>query len=164
MVNDRWYEMALTIRRADPGASDIRPIVAAHLAHSRATTPQTSCHTMTVDEMTADTVLMFWAVHDGTRAVGCGALKPLGDGTAEVKSVHVIEDARGRGIARLLMVHLADAARALGHTALVLETGSERVPGYDAARALYQRLGYRRCGVLPGYRRDPNSVFLRLDL
>jgi putative acetyltransferase len=46
----------------------------------------------------------------------------------------------------------------------VLETGSERVPGYDAARALYQRLGYRRCGVLPGYWRDPNSVFLRLDL
>ncbi len=157
-------ETTLTIRPVDPVSADVAPMIAAHLAHSWKATPQTSRHTMTVADLAATPGLLFWAVYDGEIAVGCGALRPLGDDRAEVKSVHVAEGARGRGIAHRLMAHLETAARDLGYRALVLETGSDRLPDYAAARALYRRRGYRPCAVLPGYRRDPNSLFLRLDL
>jgi putative acetyltransferase len=45
-----------------------------------------------------------------------------------------------------------------------LETGSDHLTGFEAARALYERLGYQYCGVLPGYQPDPLSVFMRYDL
>ena len=132
----------IEIRPADPTTPDIQAIITAHLEHSWAATPETSCHTMTVDEMAKEPGLRFWALYDGKQALGCGALKPLPDGTVEVKSVHVVEAARGRGFARKIMEYLEREARAAGHAALVLETGSDVLPAYDAARALYERVGF----------------------
>jgi len=154
----------LSIRRADPSAPDIAAIIAAHLAHSAATTPAASIHAMDVEQMAAQPDLLFWAIYDGDTALGCGALKPLGDGLVEVKSVHVLAAARGRGLARRMMEHLEAEARQMAYAAMVLETGSDRLTGFEAARALYERLGYRSCGVLPGYAPDPLSAFLRRDL
>ncbi|MEM7723746.1 MAG: GNAT family N-acetyltransferase [Pseudomonadota bacterium] len=153
----------LELRRADPGADDIRPLIAAHLAHSRAATPQTSCHTMDVEDLRGGD-MRFWALYDDGQPLGCGALKPLTDDLVVVKSVHVLEAARGRGLARVIMGHLIDIARGDGFDAMVLETGSAVLPAYDAARALYERLGFAYCEIIPGYRRDPNSAFMRLAL
>lgn len=154
----------IAIRRADPTAPDIAQIIAAHLAHSAATTPVVSIHAMTVEQLAAQPDLRFWAIYEGDVALGCGALKSVGDGTAEVKSVHILAAARGRGLARRMMEHLAVEARKMGHSALVLETGSDHLTGFEAARALYERLGYNYCDVLPGYQPDPLSVFMRYDL
>jgi len=81
---------------------------------------------------------------------------------AEVKSVHVLSSARGRGVAHALMRHLIAVAQSDGLRALVLETGSSQ--DFAAARRLYQGLGFTYCGPIPGYVADPNSVFLRLGL
>ena len=59
---------------------------------------------------------------DGT-AVGCGALRALGDGAAEVKPMFVAPSARGLGVARAVLAGLEDAARDRGWTTLRLETG-----------------------------------------
>jgi putative acetyltransferase len=153
----------LTMQPADPGDDGIAPIIAAHLAHSDATTPPESIHAMGIDDLRREG-LSFWALYDGPDAVGCGALKPLTDGLVEVKSVHVVQAARGRGLARIIMGHLIDIARQDGHRAMVLETGSDSLPGFDAARGLYETLGFKYCDVIPGYAPDPNSAFMRLDL
>ncbi len=113
--------------------------------------------------MAEDGVLLF-ALLDGRTAIACGGLKDLGDGLFEVKSVHVAERARGQGLSRLVMAHLEAEARTQGARELVLETGSERLPAYDAARALYEQLGYAYCGPIPGYDVDPDSAFMRLPL
>lgn len=154
----------ISIRRADPTSPDIARIIAAHLAHSRATTPEASIHAMSVEQMAAQPGLAFWAIYDGGEALGCGALKPLDDGTVEVKSVHVLAAARGRGLARAMMKHLEVEARRDGHRAMVLETGSDQLTGFEAARALYASLGFTDCGPFEGYEADPNSAFMRHDL
>lgn len=105
-----------------------------------------------------------FGVFDGDEVIGCGGLKPLGAGMAEVKSVHVSETARGRGVARVLMTHLHAHAAQIGVHTLVLETGADHLGEYDAARGLYERLGYAYCGPIPGYAPDPNSAFMRLVL
>ncbi len=153
----------IDIRQADPGAKDLRPIIQAHLAHSWDATPQTSNHTLDIDAL-REPGIRFWAIYEAGMPLGCGALKALPDGTAEVKSVHVVAAARGRGLARVIMNHLADLARAEGVSALVLETGANHLSEYDAARKLYETLGYSYCGPIYGYDADPNSAFMRLDL
>jgi GNAT superfamily N-acetyltransferase len=53
---------------------------------------------------------------------------------------------RRRGLGAALMRAAEAAAREAGKTLLVLDT----VTGSDAER-LYARLGWQRCGVIPGY-------------
>jgi putative acetyltransferase len=153
----------IDIREADPGAEDLRPIIEAHLAHSWDATPQTSNHTLDVDAL-REPGIRFFALYDEGQPLGCGALKTLPDGTAEVKSVHILATARGRGLARVMMTHLTDMARAEGILALVLETGAAHLTEYDAARKLYETLGYSYCEPIYGYDHDPNSAFMRLAL
>ncbi|EEE37730.1 acetyltransferase, gnat family [Rhodobacteraceae bacterium KLH11] len=153
----------IEIRRADPGSENIRPIIDAHLVHSWDATPQTSNHTLDAKSL-REPGIRFWALFEDDAPLGCGALKALPDGTAEVKSVHILAAARGRGLARVLMTHLADLARTEGISALVLETGAAHLPEYDAARKLYEALGYAYCAPIYGYTEDPNSAFMRLDL
>ncbi|MEX0365736.1 MAG: GNAT family N-acetyltransferase [Ruegeria sp.] len=153
----------IEIREADPGADDLRPILTAHLAHSQQAGPDESNHTMDIAAL-REPGIRFWALYDDATPLGCGALKALPDGTAEVKSVHILSAARGRGLARRMMQYLADQARAEGISALVLETGAGHLPDYDAARKLYEALGYSYCGPIHGYEPDPNSAFMRLEL
>ncbi|WP_298437007.1 GNAT family N-acetyltransferase [uncultured Jannaschia sp.] len=153
----------LRLRRAEATEPGVRALIAAQLAHGAEAAPETNDYTYGVAALSAPQVTI-WALADSDTVAAIGALCDLGDGMAEVKSVHVAAAYRGQGLARRLMQHLHEAARAAGHRALVLETGSEALPGYDAARALYRGLGYGPCGVLPGYRDDPASAFFRLEL
>ncbi|GAA6159454.1 GNAT family N-acetyltransferase [Ruegeria sp. HU-ET01832] len=151
------------IRLADPTSDGVRQLVQAHFAHSETAGPAESNHTMDAQGL-AGPDMRFWAVYNDSGPVGCGALKTLPDGTAEVKSVHVLSSERGKGLAREIMNHLANLARAEGVSALVLETGAAHLGEYDAARKLYEALGYAYCGPIYGYEADPNSAFMRLDL
>jgi GNAT superfamily N-acetyltransferase len=80
------------------------------------------------------------------------ALPPNQPHRAEIAKVLVRRAARNRGIGRLLMERAEDAARAAGKTLLVLDT----VTGGDAER-LYERLGWTRVGVIPGYALFPDG-------
>ena len=153
----------IEIRDADPKSDVLRPLVEAHFVHSETAGPAESNHTMDAAGL-AGPGIRFWALYEADRPVGCGALKALPDGTAEVKSVHILTGVRGRGLGRVMMVHLAEHARSEGILALVLETGSAHLPEYDAARRLYESLGYSYCGPIFGYEADPNSAFMRLAL
>jgi GNAT superfamily N-acetyltransferase len=81
-----------------------------------------------------------WIVlyEDGAPA-GCGGLKPLEPGVAEIKRMFVRGDARGRGHGRRLLSELEAAARAEGRRRVVLYTTEVLVE----ARALYESAGYR---------------------
>jgi GNAT superfamily N-acetyltransferase len=65
---------------------------------------------------------------------------------ADIAKMQVHRRARRRGLGETLMRAAEDAARGAGRTLLVLDT----VTGGDAER-LYTRLGWKRCGEIPGY-------------
>lgn len=153
----------MEIRRVDPGLAELRSLIEGNQAHGAGASPAESDHTFGVEDLRQPEV-RFFALFEGETALGCGAYKALPDGTAEVKSVYVGVAARGRGCAGQLMDFLAQEAKAEGFQALVLETGSELCPGYEAARALYERLGYSYCDPIYGYKKDPMSAFMHLDL
>jgi len=70
----------------------------------------------------------------------------------DVAKMLVRRSARRRGLGGGLMRAAAEAARAAGRTLLVLDT----VTGSDAER-LYERLGWTRVGVVPGYALMPDG-------
>jgi GNAT superfamily N-acetyltransferase len=70
----------------------------------------------------------------------------------EIAKLLVHRSARGRGVAARLMEAAEDEARREGKTLLVLDT----VTG-DAAERLYERLGWRRVGVIPSYALYPDG-------
>jgi GNAT superfamily N-acetyltransferase len=81
------------------------------------------------------------------RPAGCGAIKRADDQTGEIKRIWTAPDARGRGIARAILQRLEDAARAMGFSAVRLD--SNRV--LTEAHALYRVMGY---GDIPRFNDD----------
>jgi GNAT superfamily N-acetyltransferase len=64
---------------------------------------------------------------------------------ADVAKMLVHRRARRQGLGEALMQAAEQVARECGKTLLVLDTAS------DDAERLYTRLGWQRCGVIPGY-------------
>lgn len=69
----------------------------------------------------------------------------------DIAKMAVLRRARRRGVGEALLRAAEDAARAAGRTLLVLDTASP-----DAER-LYDRLGWQRVGVIPGYALWPDG-------
>ena len=101
----------------------------------------------------ADVAVVLVARDAGGEAVGCGALRPLGDGVAAIKRMYVVPAARGRGLSKLLLAGLEAAARDRGWTTLRLETG----PRQPEAIALYEGAGYRPIAAFGPYADDADD-------
>jgi len=78
--------------------------------------------------------------------------------TAEVKRMYVVAGGRGRGLARAMLAHLEQTARAAGAEAMILETGMAQ----PEAIALYESTGYSPIPGFGHYRWSPdNRCFAR---
>lgn len=73
------------------------------------------------------------------------------DRTAEIKRMYVVKTARGRGLARAMLVHLEETARDAGAEVMVLETGAAQ----PEAIALYESSGYQRTAPFGFYKDSP---------
>jgi putative acetyltransferase len=80
----------------------------------------------------------FLVAFSGETPVGCGAIRRLDAGVAEIKRMYVDPAARGRGVAGRVLAQLEAEARLLGVRRIVLETGPRQL----AAIALYTRAGF----------------------
>lgn len=151
----------ITIAREHPVQENLALLHERHTMAMHADTPPESIHMLPADAL-ARPGIAFFVMRDAGRAVGMGAIKRLGDAAGEIKSMHVLEELRGRGLARLLLDHLIAAAREDGIARLFLETGAQ--PSFGPARALYERAGFCYCPPFEGYVEDPNSVFMTLAI
>ncbi|WP_434446655.1 GNAT family N-acetyltransferase [Lentzea sp. E54] len=110
---------------------------------------------------TAETISVFLIARDpGGDATGCGALRLLGDGTAEIKRMYVIPEARGTGVATRILRVLEDHARQQGTGTLVLSTGVKQP---DAIR-FYEREGYQPIDGYGPYAGEPMARCFTLQL
>ncbi len=97
------------------------------------------------------TFMIAWA---GDQAAGCGALRPMAPGVAEVKRVFVSEAFRGKRIAWRIMERLEKKAQEMGYHTLRLETGKLQLE----AIALYQKMGYHLIPNYPPYEEEEISL------
>jgi putative acetyltransferase len=98
------------------------------------------------------------AVEDAEKA-GCVALRPIGDGIAEMKRLYVRPAFRGRGVGRLLIAALLDESKQAGYTRVRLDT----LPSMGAAITLYRSFGFYDIPPQPGHA-VPGTLFLERRL
>jgi putative acetyltransferase len=149
--------MTLTIAEEHPLTPDLALLFERHTADMHADTPPESIHMMDKGALAAPGI-RFFVMRDGGRAVAMGAIKRIDAGHAEIKSMHVLAEDRGRGLSKAMLEHLLAAAAKDGFARLSLETGVQ--PTFIAARGLYERAGFAECPPFEGYAPDPNSVFM----
>ncbi|MES2936632.1 MAG: GNAT family N-acetyltransferase [Pseudomonadota bacterium] len=81
----------------------------------------------------------FYVVRHGGEFIGVGCLKQLTPTIGEVQRMYVQPRARGLGVGRLLVERLLADARAIGYTAVRLES----LKVLEAAHALYRSVGFK---------------------
>ncbi|MGI5130440.1 GNAT family N-acetyltransferase [Pseudonocardia sp. CA-107938] len=140
---------------------DVAAFLQAHLDQMHELSPPESVHALDLAALRAPEVT-FWSVRDAGVLVGCGALKDLGEGHGEVKSMRTDPTRRGQGIAGRLLAHILAEARARRYVRLSLETGSDEF--FAPARRLYERHGFVPCAPFADYVDDPLSAYFTLDL
>jgi GNAT superfamily N-acetyltransferase len=95
---------------------------------------------------------VFIVGYEDGAAVCCGGVKRLDDAACEIKRMYVVPEARGRGLARVLLGELERRARALGYVIARLDTGP-RQPG---AQRLYESAGY---AAIANFNANPVASF-----
>ena len=149
--------MAVSIAAESPLTPDLGLLFERHTADMHADTPPESIHMMDRGALEAPGI-SFFVLRDGGVPLAMGAFKRI-DGThAEIKSMHVLAEHRGRGLSRAMLEHLVTEAQAAGILRLSLETGSQ--DAFAPARGLYARAGFAECPPFEGYVLDPNSVYM----
>jgi len=153
--------MGLVIGTDDPRASDVRALLERHLTFAREVTPPEDVFALDVDGLLDPTITFFSARLDG-EVIAVGALKELDESHGELKSMHTVEGARGRGIGRAMVDHLLSVAGERGYQRLSLETGN--TDDFVAARALYAAAGFAPCEPFGEYVSSGTSACMSIEL
>jgi putative acetyltransferase len=153
--------MVINIKAGQLEDPRVIQLLTTHLTHARAHTAPGSAHALDLSGLRSSEI-QFWTAWNGDSLLGTAALKRLSPSRGEIKSMHTAESVRRQGVGSALLRWVIEAARADGMNRLSLETGSR--PYFLPARMLYARHGFTECGPFGNYLRDPNSVFMTLDL
>ncbi len=126
-----------------------------------ADTPPESIHMMDASALN-EAGAQFFVLRDDGMPIAMGAFKPFEGTHAEIKSMHVLNEYRGRGLSRLMLNHILKEATAAGIVRLSLETGSQDM--FLPARLLYEKACFTVCPPFGAYVLDPMSVFMTRTL
>lgn len=155
------YQADMNILIEDPRTADITSLLDEHMADMISISPPGSVHALDLSGLTHPSVT-FWAARSDGQLMGCGALKDLGDGHGEIKSMRTATAHRRRRVAANLLTHIIEHARNRGFERLSLETGS--YPVFEPARLMYAQVGFVVCDPFADYQPDPHSTFMTLAL
>lgn len=145
----------------DPRRPEVRALLERHLSFCLSETPPEHSFALNADGL-LDPAVTFVSFRDGDTVLGVAAIRELDADHAEIKSMHTAAEARGRGVGRALLGHLLGTARARGYRRVSLETGT--TPGFAAARALYESVGFVPSGPFAGYPQTSDNCFFALSL
>ena len=136
---------------------EVIALIRDHLAAMAPTAPPESRHALDLDGLKRDDVT-FWALWDGPKLAGVGALKQLSPQHAEIKSMKTATPYLRTGVASRMLSHILAEAEKGGYERLSLETGSMEY--FEPARHFYASCGFTPCPPFGDYVDDPNSVFM----
>jgi ribosomal-protein-alanine N-acetyltransferase len=99
------------------------------------------------EEFSSPTRHFVVAVDQAQSIVGYAGVFAPGDAEADILTVGVVPDHRGKGIAKALMALITDWAKAQGTTAMMLEVKVDN----SEAIGLYESLGYSKLNIRKDY-------------
>lgn len=127
----------ITIEKSDIHSAESFHLIEKLSAELASITGDSGKHNFTADSLGTEGALWVLAKNERGEAVGCGALRPLTAGIAELKRMY--SDRSQAGIGNALLSFMESSARKLGYAEVWLET---RHVNQRAIR-FYQNKGYR---------------------
>lgn len=154
-------DAAIDLREDDPRAAHVAALLAFHRIDALGDTPPAFRHSLGPEDL-AQPGIVFWTAWRGDALAGICALKDLGDGSGELKSMRTAPGHLRHGVGRTMLGRVIETARARGHRRLLLETGT--APAFAPANALYESAGFTDCAAFGGYPASPHNRFMTLAL
>ena len=151
----------MKIKVDDLRGPEIEELLREHLRNMHEISPPESVHALDLEGLRRPEIT-FWTVWEGGELLGCGALKELDSGHAEIKSMRTAAAHLRKGVAKTLLTHIVEEAVRRGYRRLSLETGS--MAAFEPARRLYASFGFTFCAPFADYVEDPHSVFMTREL
>ena len=106
--------------------------------------------------------ISFYTGWNDEALVVIGAVRDLGHGTGEIKSMRVDQDSAGHGYGEAMLLYIIAEAHKRGLTKLSLETGSG--PAFAAAIGLYRKHGFVEGPEFADYVKSEFSTFMHRNL
>jgi putative acetyltransferase len=149
------------IREDDLSGDQTRDLLALHLRGMHANSPPGSVFALDLSGLQAPEVTV-WSAWRGNQVASIGALKMLGNGGAEIKSMRTHPAFLRMGAASAILEHIIAEARKRNVRRLSLETGSG--PAFAPALAMYERRGFVHGEPFADYVQSDFNQFLHLLL
>jgi len=149
----------MRVEQESPNQPDVIALIADLDAYQDSLYPAEARYALDLASLSKPNVFFVVARDERHTALGCGAVV-LNDSYGEVKRMYVRPEARGKGIAKQVIVALEASAYESGCRELMLETG----PYQPEALRFYTSQGYVRRGAFGAYPEHPLSVFMGKSL
>lgn len=150
----------MEIRPGDFDNEKVQALLRLHVEGMHASSPPGTCFVLDLSGLKIPEISFFTA-WDGNDLLGMGAIKDLGDRTGEIKSMRTDPKHLHKGVGAAILSHLLDVARSRGWRRVSLETGTG--PSFDAAIALYKRVGFRKGAPFADYTESEFNQFFHLE-
>ncbi len=151
----------MQIKVDDLSGAEIHELLQEHLRAVAMHSPPESVHALDIEALRKPDIT-FWTAWEGSRLLGCGAIKQLDARHAEIKSMRTSSSHLRKGVAKRLLSHILDEARRRSYRSVSLETGS--MEAFAPARNLYAGFGFEYCEPFAEYVEDPYSVFMTREI
>ena len=152
---------SVDIRREELSAPVVQRLIAALNAELEARYPEEGANFFRLDpEEVAEGRGAFLVAYLANKPVGCGAVRTIESGVAEIKRMYVDPAVRGRRVGRQIVDALEAQARQLGAKRIVLETG----PRQPDAITMYAHAGFSEIPLYGEYIGSQFSVCMAKDL
>lgn len=149
------------IAEDDLASTQVADLLRFHLDEMFQWSPPESVHAMPIERLRAPDVT-FYSAWDGECLAAVGAIRHLGEGRGELKSMRAHPDYRGKGAGEAILLHLMEVARARHYRWLGLETG--RPEPFVPAQRLYLKHGFAECAPFGDYVADSFSMCMERAL
>lgn len=153
--------ISVDLRREEVSAPVVQRLISELNAELEARYPEEGANFFRLDpeEVSEGRGVLLVAYLAGT-PVGCGAVRQIKPGVAEIKRMYVDPAVRGRHVGRQIIEALEAHARQLGAKRIVLETG----PRQPDAIAMYEHAGFVEIPLYGEYIGSQFSVCMAKDL
>lgn len=151
----------MNVQIDDLSSVESRSLLALHLEGMAEHSPAAFRFALDLSALTVPEVTL-WSARIEGRVAAIGALKDLGAGLGEVKSMRTHPDLLRRGAAAAILATIIETAQERPLKRLCLETGVG--PSFSAAIALYRKNGFVTGPAFGAYQASPFNRFFHLDL
>jgi putative acetyltransferase len=145
----------INISKEDPTSVEAQELLSAFVTDVKKRYDSLPADVGTLDpDLVSDPRGTFLIARLGGTAVGCGALVPVDETTAELKRMYVNPLQRGHGIATRILENLENFARECDYDIIRLETGVKQ----PESIALYGKAGFYRIPNFAPFEEDVTAV------